>query len=475
MRARSFPFFAIASVIAACSGAESDKGSAFVDDSGSTPTEETSVVDDTGGSVTMDDGGLSTETLPPMDAPPTGGCIKADDCDGDGYTKPADCNDNDPTVNPDAYDFPGDMIDNDCSGAPDDAVTACAPALTGTDATSMARAMELCAQKTVTKTGKPFDPLVSASWGTVSGAGSKLTITILGAVPTSAGTVTLAHNDAAAKLFDSFGSNAARAGGAMPLLSTGTIGTKDPRGPAINTSDRWFTNGKDKLWVDDGCAALGLDATDCSALTGGTPSGSKIAVTDLTMLTVKIQVPSNAKAMSFDFAFFSTEFNEFWKTAFNDAFFAVVKSKLIAGKNVAKDTKGQGITVNSGFFQLCPNPAPKMIQKPEALVNCVGSAGDATKGVFGNLAGTYYDGAGIGSTDNTVASFNPGGKKYVYGGGSGWLTTKFGVEPGEVLEIKFFVVDAGDGILDSAVLLDNIQWEKAPPKTITGEVDRPPR
>ena len=153
-----------------------------------------------------------------------------------------------------------------------------------------------------------------------------------------------------------------------------------------------------------------------------------------------------------------------------------MKSKLIANKNVAKDTKGQGITVNSGFFQLCPAaPGPKGIQRPEALVNCVGNAGDAAKGIFGTLAGTNFDGAGIGSTDNTVNSFNPGNKKFVYGGGSGWLTTKFGVEPGEVLEIKFLVVDAGDGILDSAALLDNIQWEKAPPKTITGEVDRPPR
>jgi hypothetical protein len=474
MRARSFSFFAIASVIAACSGAESDKGSAFTPtEDGSTPG-ETATGDDTGGGPSMDDVGLNAEALPPNDAPPSGMCIKVDDCDGDGYTKPADCNDNDPTVNPDAYDFPGDMIDNDCSGAADDPVASCAPAdLNATDAPSFARSMELCPQKAMTAAGKPYDPLVSASWGTVSGAGTKLTFTFFGPTPTPVASVNLAHNNATAKMFASFGSNAARAGGAMTLLSTGSIGTKDPRGPAINTSDRWFTDGKDKLWVNDGCAALGLDAGDCAALTGGTP-GSKIAVTDLTMLTLKIKVPSNAKAMSFDFAFFSTEFNEFWKSAFNDAFFAVVNSKLIKAKNVAKDTKGQGITVNSGFFQLCPNPAPKGIQMPEALVNCVGNAGDPAKSVLGTLAGTNFDGAGVGSTDNTVVSFNPGNKKYVYGGGSGWLTTKFGVEPGETIEIKLFVVDAGDGILDSAVLLDNVQWEKAPPKTITGEVDRPP-
>jgi hypothetical protein len=368
------------------------------------------------------------------------------------------------------------MIDNDCSGAADDPAASCAPTdLSATDATSFARALELCPQKATSSTGKPYDPLVSASWGSVSGKGSKVTIGFLGATLSNAGTVTLAHNNTTAKLYSSFGSNAARAGGSLAVLSTGSVGAKDPRGPAINTSTRWFTNGTDKLLIDNGCAALGLDSADCAALTNGT-SGTKIAVTDLTMLTLKIKVPSNAKAMSFDFGFFSTEFNEYWNTSFNDAFFAVVKGKLIAGKNVAKDTSGKGITVNSGFFQLCPAPpGPKGINKATALVNCVGNAGDATKGIFGTLAGTYFDGAGIGSTDNTVTSFETGSKKYVYGGGSGWLTAKFGVEPSEELEIKLYVVDAGDGILDSAVMLDNVQWEKAPPKTITGEVDRPPR
>ena len=68
-----------------------------------------------------------------------------------------------------------------------------------------------------------------------------------------------------------------------------------------------------------------------------------------------------------------------------------------------------------------------------------------------------------------------GNKKYIYGGGSGWLTTKFGVEPGETMTLRFMVMDTGDGALDSAAIIDHITWEKAPPKTATGETDRPPR
>src|SRR2546426_321714 len=51
-------------------------------------------------------------------------CMHAD-CDGDGYASPADCNDNDALVSPDAYDFVGDGVDNDCDGAVDNPVESC--------------------------------------------------------------------------------------------------------------------------------------------------------------------------------------------------------------------------------------------------------------------------------------------------------------------------------------------------------------
>ena len=35
--------------------------------------------------------------------------------------------------------------------------------------------------------------------------------------------------------------------------------------------------------------------------------------------------------------------------------------------------------------------------------------------------------------------------------------------------------DAADGVLDSAAIVDNIRWDKAPPKVPTGEVERPPK
>jgi hypothetical protein len=35
-------------------------------------------------------------------------------------------------------------------------------------------------------------------------------------------------------------------------------------------------------------------------------------------------------------------------------------------------------------------------------------------------------------------------------------------------------MDTSDGVLDSAAIVDNVRWDKAPPKVPTGEVERPP-
>ena len=53
------------------------------------------------------------------------------------------------------------------------------------------------------------------------------------------------------------------------------------------------------------------------------------------------------------------------------------------------------------------------------------------------------------------------GNLYVYGGGSGWLTAKFPVTPGEQIQMRVIIADTFDGLKDSAVLLDDMRWEAA--------------
>jgi hypothetical protein len=378
-----------------------------------------------------------------------------DDCDGDGFLEPLDCDDTDATINPAAFDFVGDKIDNDCSGQADDPVETCEPSPAFVPGTpqDFARAMDICPQRTVGKDGKVFDPLLQYAWGKVSGPGlsqQNWTSETKPAIQTN--------------IVSSFGQNTARLGGSMIGLSTGPWATKtphdsDPLDPA-------------SFSLLDACASIPLGADDCKILSNGAPKGG-LSVQDFAELDVWLQVPTNAKGVSFDFSFFTAEFTQYWNTATNDAFFVLASNAQFTGLNVAKQANGTGISVNSGFFQLCPKapPAGLTADKLPALQNCVGNDGDAASQVFGSLTGTYYDGAASAAADGTVTSID-GTKKYLYGGGTGWLTSTFPVTPGESIMLRFMIMDTFDGLKDSTVLIDRFTWIQVP--TEAGVI-RPPK
>ena len=373
------------------------------------------------------------------------------DCDGDGYVVPADCDDFNPQVNPEAYDFIGDGIDNDCDGIVDNPVVNCetAPATAPGSPTDFARAADLCAQRSKTNAGTIFDPMIRAAWGQVSGTGGEQVWT---------STTKMEQ----VNIVSAFGQNTPRSGKTLFGLSNGPWGATDPRNsPALDPAG---------FHLDDACSDIPLMGLDCDALTDNSPMGA-ISVQDWAELTLWVKVPTNAASMHFDFMFFSSEFNQWWNSSANDAFFALVSSKTIAGANVARDTHGLAITVNSDFFQLCPAPpGPSGLDpsKAAALQQCVGVAGDATQGILGTLAGTGYDGAAAGPNDSALAV---DGSEYIYGGGSGWLTTGFGVTPGEELQMRIVLMDTFDGLKDSVLLVDNLGWD---PTQVVG-VSRPPR
>lgn len=448
----ALPALAALAVLSACSPASDKTSSPVGKDSGA---DGAIPGDDTG--ITIDDSGIVLPDTGPLPDASTG-CT--DDFDCDGYKTAVDCDDHDKTINPEAYDFAGDDLDNDCNGTKDDPVTECAGTVAAaTDPVNYARSLELCPQKSTTKAGKVFDPVVSGAWG-------KLTATF--PLPATINTNVVKQTGRLPK----FGDNLARKGADLVALSTGVLGGNDPRNPANGA-----INGSS---VQDPCTAVPITAADCKSLTSGTSGGSlTLSANDYAELKLTVKVPSNANAMMVDFSFFSTEFNEFWKSNYNDGFFVLVTSQKLKGINVAKDAKGLGITVNSGYFQLCPKtPGPAGLDpgKLGGLANCVGAPTDPAGAIFGSLNGTGFSGDLLSppTTDDTAMGVSDGTKKYIYGGASGWLTSKFGVTPGEQLVIRFVLFDTGDGILDSAVLLDNIRWEKAPPATVDPVVERPP-
>ncbi len=321
------------------------------------------------------------------------------DYDKDGTPFSRDCNDDEPLVGPEAVEVPGDMVDNDCNGQVDEAID-CEAEINGATANDFARAIGIC--------GKP---LVSASFATFA------------SLPTPT---------AARSIRSRFGTKfSSQSGAKMIHLSSGrSVDNLDEPGYAPQTGTNFGTLGTHPLWTPsaEGCASTYTNAQD---------------VTDLTL---KLKVPLNAKSLSYQMNFFSSEYPEWVCEGYNDRFIAILESaaldptKLPGGAaanckegtavptcNVSFDAKGQPLTVNNGFFDICISSPKNPCGKSVSL-----------------LEGTGYDRA-----DGLE----------VAGGATDWLTTKAPVRPGETITLRFVILDEGDGIYDSSVLIDNFKWE----------------
>lgn len=144
--------------------------------------------------------------------------------------------------------------------------------------------------------------------------------------------------------------------------------------------------------------------------------GGGCEIWDYAELRVGLTVPAHTHGLAFDFAFLSVEWPLFVGGGFNDMFVAWLESESWTG-NVSFDALGNPITVNAGF--------------------------------------TDY-------TESELDGFAMQGHA-----GTRWLTTAFGLEPGESVQLVLSVFDLSDAAQDSVVLLDGFRWTctSTPPTT----------
>lgn len=142
---------------------------------------------------------------------------------------------------------------------------------------------------------------------------------------------------------------------------------------------------------------------------------------DVLYFEFKVPVPAGTHSFSLDFAFFSAEFPE-WNTEdflpFSDMAVIWAESEAYTG-NVAFIDDGEGNK----------QPLVTYFLNERGLI-AYNEEHDA-------LQGTGFD---------TV------------GGSTGWLKARANVKPGEVLTLAFTVLDRGDKLVDTMMLLDNFQW-----------------
>ena len=146
-----------------------------------------------------------------------------------------------------------------------------------------------------------------------------------------------------------------------------------------------------------------------------------------------VRVPKNAYGFSYDFSFYAYDFPSFVCSDYNDVFFALL-SPAVAGQpdgNVAYDELGNPVSLNAANFRVCGCASGPPCLAGGKTFNCpLGTA---------QLQGTRFD---------------TNGPK----GATGWLTTTVPVVQGSEITIRWGVYDAGDGVFDSTVVLDNWQW-----------------
>ncbi|MEB2310373.1 MAG: choice-of-anchor L domain-containing protein [Sorangiineae bacterium] len=332
------------------------------------------------------------------------------DNDGDGFT-PAqgDCNDCSTAMNPGAYDFPGDGVDQDCDGTKDNEPTGCDSTTVDigyTDPVSAIQALGICRQSD----GK--------RWGYVPGSAKYVKAN---GVP--------GMNDLSHGLLSQFGPNVKpREGSKMLALSSGTARAKgDPgfRSPQAQ--------------------GIGVDMNTSSPTPQGWPVAapscpnikqnmlSKVA-NDPAALEFQVKVPTNAKSVMYDFTFYTYEFPDYICSPFNDFFVALMNPPPpnAQNSNISFDIQGNPVSVNNGLLEVCQpqNAGGKYFACPQGTAE---------------LAGTGFD---------EMAESGPHAA-------TGWLRTQAQlVEPGGIVTFRFAIWDAGDHILNSTVLIDNMTWSE---------------
>lgn len=335
------------------------------------------------------------------------------DDDGDGWTTcDGDCNDHDSQINPCAFDTNAasgdpvgkDGIDNDCDGQIDNLRT-CDGTLTAqhdTNAAHYASAMDICDNPkcTVVKSAVFYGP----------------------------------NDQYAHRITAHMGSNfSPHQGSYMAFLSSGTA-DDDIDTPTYTPGDG--TN-LQNTFTHPSPLKANQNINPCN-----TGADEPTTVNDYSELRFTLTAPINAGSFTFDFNFFSEEYPEYVCHGFNDTFLTMLTSQqYTTPTQIAFDANSHRINVNNSFFQDCTS-----IVSGDNL-----GYTHSCSGALSLLTKTGYE-IKYGQTAFTLGNDNKGS------GATDWLKTTAPIQPGETFTISFIIFDEGDGLMDSAINLDNFRW-----------------
>ena len=167
-----------------------------------------------------------------------------------------------------------------------------------------------------------------------------------------------------------------------------------------------------------------------------------------------LKAPPGTNGLRFRHVFFSEEYDDYVGSQYNDKFYAVLQAgstnggtPTVINYTECRDPDQYYDFVCSPGMQFCsPRQRYCYIAINTALSECCWLGGCPDGEATTDISGTGF-------------SCGPNGQdSEQFGSSTGWLVTEWPVEPGETFTLTFHLHDTGDGIFDSAVILDGLEF-----------------
>jgi hypothetical protein len=221
--------------------------------------------------------------------------------------------------------------------------------------------------------------------------------------------------------------------------------------PKLNGSYAILATGDwDAAYHDTSCSPHGATDADAGANEQDDYGGSG-EMYDAVEWRLVLRAPSNAKSFSFDYVFFSAEYDEGISGQYNDKFYVLIEA--------ASANHGEPTVINytacrdeSAYYDFTTLSGTKAcyIAINSALSECCWYGGCTTAAENTDVGGTAFECAADPSSDSAGT-----------GSSTGWLRTVWPIDPGEVFTLTFHVHDTGDSTRDSAAIVDAFQFHRS--------------